>query len=443
MADHPMSIDAAAADELFALLRGGDAHPSHPPGRRPVHVLYGGAQLFRADRPRRAGQTALAALDTFAPDPAALSDAVGVEITDDVYRRVRDKLEREPVEDLRIDFEDGYGFRPDDDEDRHAVEAGRAAGEAVNAGSLPPFVGLRPKPLSAACRARSVRTLDLFLTAMAEASRSGLPADLRITLPKITAVDEVRGLVGACRLLENALGLGDGALNIELMIETPANVIAADGSCAIPAMIDATEGRCVGAHLGPYDFTSSLGVSLEAQGLDHPACAWARAVMLAACAGRGLPVADGPCIVLPVPIHRAADGAPLSPKQANENRSAVHAGWRESFRSVSRALGEGFYQGWDVHPAQLVSRYAAVYTFFRRDLAALSARLRRFVEEASRATRDGAVFDDAATGQGMLNTLAMALGCGAIDEPELEATGLTAEQIRGRSFMEIARRGTA
>ncbi len=99
----------------------------------------------------------------------------------DVRRRVNEKLGREPIEDLRIDFEDGYGVRDDAEEDA----AARAAGEL--AGRLPvPFVGLRCKSLEAPTRRRAVRTLRVFLDALGT-----LPPGFVVTLPKVSAVEQV------------------------------------------------------------------------------------------------------------------------------------------------------------------------------------------------------------------------------------------------------------
>jgi hypothetical protein len=107
---------------------------------------------------------------------------------------------------------------------------------------------------------------------------------------------------------------------------------------------------------------------------------------------------------------------------------------------VRRSLEGAFYQGWDLHPAQLPTRYAAVFAFFLEGLDAASARLRNFVEKAGQATLVGEIFDDAATGQGLLNYFLRALGCGAITEPEaVEKSGLTIAELRSRSFGTILR----
>jgi hypothetical protein len=103
---------------------------------------------------------------------------------------------------------------------------------------------------------------------------------------------------------------------------------------------------------------------------------------------------------------------------------------------------QGFYQGWDLHPAQLVTRYAAVYAFFLEGLAPATERLKNFVEKAAQATLVGDVFDDAATGQGLLNYFLRGISCAALREEEALAAGVTIEDLRGRSFLQILKRRT-
>ncbi|MBL4578327.1 MAG: hypothetical protein JKX74_07635, partial [Flavobacteriales bacterium] len=104
---------------------------------------------------------------------------------------------------------------------------------------------------------------------------------------------------------------------------------------------------------------------------------------------------------------------------------------------IRHSLLHGFYQGWDLHPGQLAIRYAAVYTFFLESYDEAALRLKNFIEKAGQATLVGDVFDDAATGQGLLNFFLSAMNCGAITEDEVMATGLTLEEIRTRSFLKI------
>jgi hypothetical protein len=141
---------------------------------------------------------------------------------------------------------------------------------------------------------------------------------------------------------------------------------------------------------------------------------------------------------MPVGPHRAAAGQQLTAGEIDENTRAVHRAWRAHAAHIRHSLVTGFYQGWDLHPAQLPSRYAAVYGFFLEGLTAASDRLRNFVQKAAQATLVGDVFDDAATGQGLLNYFLRAMNCGAISEAEAVAmSGLTLDELRSRSFMKI------
>ena len=410
----------------------------HWPGgsgqRQPVHSVYGGANLFKPDTVEKLGRIALRELAAYAPDAAALSAAVGVEITPSVYTRVVEKLAREPIEDFRVDFEDGYGVRRDAEEDAHAISSASAAAAAMQSGKLPPFFGFRIKPLTRALRERGMRTFDLFLTALLEKTSGALPHNFVVTLPKVTSPAEPAALAELCGAFEAKAGLAAGALKLEIMIESTAVILNERGACGIPALIEAAAGRCTGAHFGPFDYTSSCGITSKHQHLRHPACDFARTMMQVSLGGTGVFLSDGPTNVLPVPIHRS----PSNDAEREENRRSVHAAWALHFDNVTYALGNGFYQGWDLHPAQLPTRYAAVYAFFLDGLEAASERLRNFMEKAAQATMVRDVFDDAASGQGLLNFFLRAIHCGAIQESEAPAlTGLSIEELRSGSFVAI------
>jgi hypothetical protein len=417
-----------------------ERHPGEAPGRQPVHTVYGGGHLFRADTAARLGAVARKALAEYAPDAATLDAVLGLGATADaVYARLREKLEREPVEDFRIDFEDGYGNRPDAEEDGHVAAAAREVAAGLKAGSLPPFIGIRVKPLNEEMRARSVRTLALFLrTLVGEAG--GLPPNFVVTLPKITVPEQVSAFADILVLLEHELGLANGALRFEVMIETPQVVLGAAGVSPLPLLLDAAGERLSAAHFGTYDYTAGLGITAAHQRMRHPACDFAKHMMQVAYAGTDVWLSDGATAVLPVPLHRAADGATLTARQVEENRTSVHAAWKLHFDDVRHSLTGGFYQGWDLHPAQLVTRYAALFSFFIEGLDAAGERLTNFVTKAAQVTLMGNVFDDAATGQGLLNYFLRAINSGAVTEAEAVArSGLTVEEIRGRSFVSILR----
>jgi citrate lyase beta subunit len=421
-------------------------YPGERSRRQPVHTVYGGAQLFRSDLPARLGAHALRALGEHAPDPDTFARAIGLPPSPDFNRRVYDraveKLRREPVEDFRIDFEDGFGNRPDPEEDEAAEGAARATAAAQSAGTLPPFFGIRIKPLNPELRARAMRTLDLYLTTLVESTGGRLPSNFVVTLPKITLPEQVELLASLLDALERGLGLAADSIGLELMIETPQSLVDAQGRLALPALIAAAHGRAVAAHFGTYDYTASLNITAAHQHMAHAACDFARHVLQVSLAGTGVWLSDGATNILPVPPHREAPGGPpLTPAQIDANRTAVHRAWKLHYGHIRHSLEHAYYQGWDLHPAQLPTRYAAVYAFFLEGLDPAAERLRIFVERAARATLVGDVFDDAATGQGLLNFFLRAIACGAIAESEAtRLTGLTVEELRGRSFVKILER---
>jgi hypothetical protein len=272
----------------------------------------------------------------------------------------------------------------------------------------------------------------LFLNALFE-QVSQPPNNFVVTLPKITVPGQVGELVELLDKAEARHGLKPGVLKIELMIETPQNIIDSTGSCGIPKLLEAAQGRCRGLHFGPYDYSASCNIAAAEQRLDHPACDFARNVMQVCAADRGVFLSDGPSTILPIPRHRT----PANEQQQSENRAVVQRAMRHHFDLVQRSLAHGYYQGWDLHPGQLPTRYAAVYAFFLKSLDAAAARLRNFVDKAAQATLVGDVFDDAATGQGLLNFLLRGVNCGAFTEEEAAASGLTIDELRGRSFLKI------
>jgi hypothetical protein len=303
-------------------------------------------------------------------------------------------------------------------------------------GILSPFIGIRIKPFSEELKRRSIRTLDLFVSTLVEKS-GGTPPNFVVTLPKIVSAEQVSALVDLLEQLESTCGLSPGALKLELMIETPQSIFTHKGECAIPLLVSAARGRCVAAHFGVYDYTASMNITAAHQGMLHPSCDFAREVMKVALAGTGVWISDGATNIMPVGPHRASGGKRLTPKQRRENTTVVHRVWRLNFEHVTHSLVNAYYQGWDLHPAQLPVRYAAIYAFFLDGLEAASHRLKTFVEKAAQATLVGEVFDDAATGQGLLNYFLRGINCGAITEKEALATGLTIEELRSRSFVRI------
>jgi hypothetical protein len=460
---------SAGLDREHAAFRA--RYPGPRSERQPIHTYYCAGDLFRRDLVRTVGDLALLSLDEFAPDFITFAKAIGLpgaerlpdassagklaqSIESDpesarnddrpawfahtVYTRAREKLLRRPVEDLRADFEDGYGNRSWDEEDRHAAAAAGEIAGAIESDARAPSFGIRIKPLSDDLRARSLRTLDIVVTELAAMmTRDNFPARFFINLAKITVPAEVAALANACSHLEKLLDLRTGTLRIELMIETTQSVLNERGEANLLSLVDAAQGRCSGAHFGTYDYTAARGITAAHQQILHPACDFARELMQVALAGTGVWLSDGATNVLPVPAHRADGHAALTVQQIAQNCADVHAAWKLHFGHVRHSLVNGFFQGWDLHPAQLPTRYAAVYSFFLESLEPAAARLRALIEKGAQPSR-GDVADDAATGQGLLNYVLRAIDCGAVSDGEAEAlTGVAAREIRSASFGQI------
>jgi citrate lyase beta subunit len=402
------------ADEVDGRLEAADAalaraYPGERPGRQPVHTVYVPGDRFHADLVVAYGAEALRAVDEH--------EAVLLELLDGdeaLLQRVRDKLGSEPVEDLRIDFEDGYGPRPDDEEDRAVESAARDLRTALAGGSAPPGTGIRFKSLERPTRRRGLRTLALFVTTLTDGGP--LPDGFVVTLPKVTSVDQVEALAHVARRLESGLGLVAGSLRFEIQVETPQAVLGPDGTALVARMIHASDGRCTGLHYGTYDYSASCGIAAAHQSLEHPAADHAKAVMQVAAAGTGVRLSDGSTNVLPV-----------------GGRDAVREAWRNHLRLVRRSLERGYYQGWDLHPAQLPTRYAATFAFYRGGLEAAGARLRNYVERQASGT-----LDEPATARALADFVLRGLDCAAVSSDE----ATTASGLDARALAVLAHRTT-
>jgi citrate lyase beta subunit len=388
----------AAVDALLAA-----RYPGERAGRQPVHTVYVPADRFHPGLVADHRAAALLALDEHEDRLVGLLDG-----DRGLVARVRAKLGREPVEDLRIDFEDGYGTRSDEEEDGDARRAAASLRAALDAGTAAPFTGIRFKGFEAPTRSRGVRTLTLFLAGLV--ADGPLPRTFVVTLPKVTAVEQVEALVHVAARLETELGLDDRALRFEIQVETPQSILGPDGSALVARMVHASGGRCTGLHYGTYDYSAFCGIAAAHQSLEHPVADHAKAVMQAAAAGTGVRLSDGSTNVLPV-------GTP----------DEVVAAWANHLRLVRRSLARGYYQGWDLHPAQLPTRFAATFGFYRDGLASAAGRLRTYVER-----RDSGVLDEPATARALADFLLRGIDCGALSQIEVtEGTGLDAQRLAG------------
>ncbi len=446
-------------------------YPADSSDRQPVHTVYGGANLFKAGFTTKLGGIALNMVETYAPNfgvfaraldlpgastlPANSIELAGLSaalkanpeqvresnpaawLAYTVFNRVINKLQNEPIEDNRIDFEDGYGNRPDTEEDGHAVAAADEVAKGMTEGTLPPFIGIRIKTFSDECKARSIRTLDIFLTRLAEKTGAKLPDNFIVTLPKVTTTAQVSTCVDILEALEAKLGFAKDSLRMEIMIETTQSIINYKGENTVPLLVAAGRGRCRSAVFGTYDYTASCNITAAHQSHTHPACDFARHVMQISMAGTGVTISDGATTSMPIGPHKAPKDGVLTAMQMDENRVVVHGAWKLHFDNIMHSLRHAYYQGWDLNPGQLPIRYAAIYTFFLSGLQDASARLNAFLNKAAQATLVGNTFDDAATGQGLLNFFLRGMACGAITEDEVLATGITLDELRSRSFVQI------
>lgn len=404
LADLADTLDAklAAADAALA-----DGYPGERSTRQPVHTVYVPADRFYAGLVPEWGRAALASVDADVEGfRAVLSDSPPA-VAAGLEQRVRGKLAAEPIEDLRIDFEDGYGERGDAEEDGAAASAARALTRAIGEGTAPPCHGIRFKSFEAPTRRRGLRTLGLFLEALAAPSGS-LPEGFVVTLPKVTSVEQVEAMVFAATRLESAIGLAPGSLGFEIQVETPQAILGPDGAALVARMVHASEGRCTALHYGTYDYSASCGIAAEYQSMEHPAADYAKAVMQVAAAGTGVRLSDGSTNVIPV-----------------GEREFVRSAWALHHRLVRRSLERGYYQGWDLHPAQLPTRYAAVFAFYRSGLDRATDRLRRYVEQT-----DSGFMDEPATARALADFIVRGLDCGAVSMDEVTAaTGLDSARL--------------
>lgn len=405
----------AATDELLAT-----AYPGEDGSRQPIHTVYAGAHLVDTGTVADWGARALAAAEEAGGLQALaerLAEELGLDDDPDLDAAqlaalVEAKLTREPIEDLRIDFEDGFGEHSDDEEDA-AVDAAVATIDALAArGALPPHIGIRSKCFETPTRDRAVRTFDRFITGLArtgafEAS-GGLPEGLELTLPKVTTVDQVVAMVRICERLEEENGLPAGRIRFEVQVETPQVVIGPDGATPLAALIHAGKGRVSSLHYGTYDYSASLGVAGGYQSMEHPVADFAKSMMQVAIAGTGVRMSDGSTNILPLGDSVQRDGA-----------WALHA------RLVRRSLERAIYQGWDLHPHQLPTRFLASYAFFRTGLSSTCERLYNYVNRI-----ESAVMDEPATARALAAFLVRGVNCGAVPEAEVvERVGLTAAEL--------------
>jgi len=453
--------DLKNANQAFNTIYKGDRED-----RQPIHTVYGGANLFKSNSTDVLGDIALKSLLHYAPnfvefgkafqlkgsetlpsnenEQIALINQLSVLSNDElknhpagfsynIYQKVIAKLKKEGVEDFRIDFEDGFGNRSDQEEDDTAATAATQVAKGMQDGTLSPFIGIRIKPFTEELKERGLRTLDIFLTTLLTETNGKLPNNFVVMLPKVTIEEQVTALISFFEIIEDQFNLESGSLKMEMMVETTQAIIAENGVNPLRKFITTSKGRCIGMHFGTYDYTASNNITARYQEMDHDVCDFAHYMTKVALAHTGVWLSDGATNTMPIGPHRGD----LTKAEEQENKEVVHRAWLKGYQHIRHSLYKGLYQGWDLNPAQLPMRYTAVYAFFLESYDDAILRLKTFVEKAAQATLIGDTFDDAATGQGLLNYFLKALNSGAITIDEVLATGLTLDEIRTRSFAKI------
>jgi len=442
-------------------------YPGDRADRQPVHTVYGGADLFTAETAAKMGQAAMKtmlnnagnfvefakAIELFGHqnlpskqekieklikklDKMSENDRKKEEawLAYSTYNKVINKLKTEALEDFRIDFEDGFGNRSWEEEDATAEQAAKEVAKGMAADSLPPFIGIRIKPFTEDLKERGTRTLDIFLSTLSEETGGKLPDNFVVMLPKVTIPEQVSALVKIFETIETNSKIKKGSLKMEMMVETTQSVINKDGKNPLLSYVNASKGRMIATAFGTYDYTAACNITAKYQDMGHAVCDFAHHFMKVSLGATGIWLSDGATNVMPIGPHR---GNKLTDQQIIENKAVVHRSWKKAYDHTRYSLWKGLYQGWDLNPAQFPMRYAAVYSFFLESYDDAAKRLKAFVEKAARATLTDDVFDDAATGQGLLNYFLRAMNCGAISIEDVLATGLTMEEIRMRSFLKI------
>lgn len=374
-----------------------DGYPGDDGSRQPVHTVYVPADTFTADLTASWSARAFEAVDA----QGGLQELCSILQVPEQFRKpladkVAEKLSNEPIEDLRIDFEDGYGQRSDAEEDAEAQRVARLVSETAGTAKGAAFMGIRFKCFEESTRARALRTLDIFVSELA--GQGGLPDGLVLTLPKVSTGDQVQAMIQAVEVLEKAHGLTPGRLRFEVQMETPQLIIGPDGTHPVARLLHTGGNRVSALHYGTYDYSASLEIAAAYQSMEHPAADFAKNVMQVAVAGTGVRLSDGSTNVLPL-------GSP-------EN---IRAAWTLHARLVRRSLERGYYQGWDLHPAQLPTRFAATFLFYLEGFSAAAQRLHNYVNKVQ-----SSIMDEPATARALARFIDRGHACGALSAQEIE-----------------------
>lgn len=418
-----------------------------------LHTFYGGASLYKENTYDKINQLALQSFEKYAPDVDEFARALDLctsnysyetsaaafseEACALLYSKVLNQLRQGALQDHRIDFEDGYGYRPSEEEDEDALRCAEILASHCGRNSGPKGVGLRVKALTNECMDRSVRTLDIFLTTLLRNLNGQLPENFVVTLPKVNLVEQVNFLNQILKDIERAYDLTEGAIKTEIIVESAQASVNVEGRCPVGDFIDASFGRCKSVVIGTYDYTASCAITSIYQDHRHPSVDGLRLQLINALSGRPVSLCDSVTIEMPVAKYKSNESE-LSPQQLDENKELIQRAWKRHFDNINHSLYMGFYQGWDLHPAQIPIRYSAIYRFFMLGMTDSLARLKGFQQQASQATLTGNTFDDAASAHGLVNFFNKGLSCGAFSKEDLRDQGLDVSILEAGAFQRFA-----
>lgn len=402
--------------------------------RQPIHTCYVPADQLAADTPTRWASIALETLASAYEMTAnealeVLATDLGIRTTDipAVAELTAQKLQHQPIEDLRIDFEDGFTQRGvaeperDEHEDALALVGARFLAQWFRGGAtdVPAFAGIRFKSFDPAVRARGLRTLVIVLDELHSqgvlsqlydpTSKNFNPRALRLTFPKVQHRTQVETLVEILSQLEKDYGLDStgGKIHLEVQVETPQAVVGPAGESEAARIISAAEGRCLALHYGTYDYSASMGVDAAHQSMEHPVADHAKDMLQVATGAAGVELSDGSTNCIPV-----------------GDRESIMDGWQLHYRLVTRHLRRGIRQGWDLHPNQIVTRHMATIAYFRENWEVTAHRLNAYL------TGDTSHWmDEPATAKAMAGYLRRAHSCGAITDDELAVAGVSDNKL--------------
>lgn len=371
----------------------------------PIHTVYVGAHSgpsgFDVETADQLAEDVRTFFRGALADPAELAAICGLDgrLARSVVERVVAQLATRPIDDLRVDFEDGYAGT---DEDADARRVAGALAEASRRGCLPPSFGLRIQSMVDSTVERSRRTLERFLGTLLD-ELGQLPDGFVVTLAKIDEPGEIERLADALDELESRHGLAAGSIHVELMAETPRSIYDAEGSLAVPSFVAAARGRCASIHFGIYDYTASLGLVAGQQRLRHPACDAARAALQIGIAGL-----DG--------AVELSDGSSRIVPRVDMGEAELSAAIRSVYDDVRHSLDHGIYRGWDMAGSHVATRRVAVTVFF---LEALPEMRRRWDEACGARAGASDDLEDAATVLAMRSFFERGRACGALAADEV------------------------